>query len=302
MTDVGTAMPQPPRGRGGRHRRRRGQSMPARPSSPGVNGATAASAATTDAVTADTVAHGALTTGAVAGGGTTAAVVAAPPPPTGRAGRNLPLAIGVGLLLGALVLVPLFVYRLAFVGVLAAAVVVGIWEVVRAIQPVEARPPMIPLIVGGLGMVGMAWAAGAEALLLGLVLTVVAVVVWRIPDGPIGFQRDVTAASLVACYVPFLASFAVLLVTPDDGVRRIIAFIATVVCSDVGGYAAGVLIGRHPLAPTVSPKKSWEGLGGSVPSPGSASSFSSSTGRGGRARCSASRSPSRPRWVTLPSR
>ncbi len=37
-----------------------------------------------------------------------------------------------------------------------------------------------------------------------------------------------------------------------------------VVLSDTGGYAAGVFFGRHPMAPTVSPKKSWEGFGGSV--------------------------------------
>jgi phosphatidate cytidylyltransferase len=34
--------------------------------------------------------------------------------------------------------------------------------------------------------------------------------------------------------------------------------------SDTGGYAAGVFLGKHPMAPTISPKKSWEGFGGSV--------------------------------------
>jgi len=76
--------------------------------------------------------------------------------------------------------------------------------------------------------------------------------------------RDVTAAVFTAAYVPFLAGFAALMTAPDDGPRRITAFIATVVCSDVGGYAAGVLFGRHPMAPTVSPKKSWEGFAGSM--------------------------------------
>jgi phosphatidate cytidylyltransferase len=173
--------------------------------------------------------------------------------PKSRAGRNLPAAIGVGAGLGALVLITLFTSRLAFTVVIAAAVGVGTWELVRAIRPVEARPPFIPLVVGGVATTAMAWAGGAESLLLGLLLTVVAVVIWRIPDGPVGFQRDVTAAVLVATYVPFLAGFAVLMVAEDDGVMRIIAFIATVVCSDVGGYAAGVLAGRHPMAPTVSP-------------------------------------------------
>ncbi|GAA3390050.1 phosphatidate cytidylyltransferase [Cryptosporangium minutisporangium] len=181
-----------------------------------------------------------------------------------RAGRNLPAAIGVGVGLAALIVVTLFTSKLAFAAVIAGAVGVGIWELVRAIRPVEARPPMVPLIVGGVATIGMTWAGGTESLLLGLLLTVVAVLIWRLPDGPVGFQRDVTAAVLVAAYVPFLAGFAVLLEVEDDGVMRIVAFIATVVCSDVGGYAAGVLAGRHPMAPTVSPKKSWEGMAGSL--------------------------------------
>ena len=186
------------------------------------------------------------------------------PPPGSRAGRNLPAAIGVGVGLAAVVLVTLFTSKPAFAVVIAAAVGIGSWELVRAIRPVEARPPLVPLVVGGVATTAMAWFGGAESLLLGVLLTVVAVVIWRIPDGPIGFQRDVTAAVLVATYVPFLAGFAVLLVAEHDGVIRIITFIATVVCSDVGGYAAGVLAGRHPMAPSVSPKKSWEGMAGSL--------------------------------------
>jgi phosphatidate cytidylyltransferase len=181
-----------------------------------------------------------------------------------RAGRNLPAAIGVGVGLAVLVLVTLFTSKIAFAVVIAGAVGVGIWELVLAIRPVEARPPLVPLVVGGVGTIVMTYSGGPESLLLGLLLTVVAVVVWRIPDGPVGFQRDVTAAVLVATYVPFLAGFAVLLEVADDGVVRVVAFIATVACSDIGGYVAGVLAGRHPMAPTVSPKKSWEGMAGSL--------------------------------------
>ena len=65
-------------------------------------------------------------------------------------------------------------------------------------------------------------------------------------------------------YVPFLASFVALLLAPDDGIARVLTFIAVTIASDTGGYVAGVLFGRHPLAPGISPKKSWEGLVGSV--------------------------------------
>jgi phosphatidate cytidylyltransferase len=110
----------------------------------------------------------------------------------------------------------------------------------------------------------LAWTRGPSGLVLAFLLTVVAVLVWRLADGPVGYLRDAAAGVLVAWYVPLLAGFAVLLLVPDDGVARVLAFIATVVCSDVGGYAAGVLFGRHPMAPSVSPKKSWEGMAGSI--------------------------------------
>jgi phosphatidate cytidylyltransferase len=113
-------------------------------------------------------------------------------------------------------------------------------------------------------MIALAWYVGTEALILGLVLTVLAVMIWRLGDGPEGYQRDVTAAALIAVYVPFLAAFAVMLVRPHDGALRVVVTLAAVVLSDTGGYVAGVFFGKHPMAPTVSPKKSWEGLVGSL--------------------------------------
>jgi phosphatidate cytidylyltransferase len=113
-------------------------------------------------------------------------------------------------------------------------------------------------------MITLAWFAGVEALVLGLTLTVLATLVWRLADGPVGYHRDIVAATLIAVYVPFLAGFAVLLARPDDGHLRVIVTLAAVVLSDTGGYVAGVFFGKRPMAPTVSPKKSWEGLGGSL--------------------------------------
>jgi phosphatidate cytidylyltransferase len=90
------------------------------------------------------------------------------------------------------------------------------------------------------------------------------VLVWRLADGADGFARDVGASAFVLLYVPTLASFAVLSVHAHDGAARILAFVATVVCSDTGGYATGVMFGKHPLAPIVSKGKTWEGFAGSV--------------------------------------
>jgi phosphatidate cytidylyltransferase len=190
----------------------------------------------------------------------------APEPATsgGRAGRNLPAAIGVGVTLGAVVLVSLFTRREAFLGVVVIAIVVATWEMVRAVRADGAHPPMLPLIAGGVAMAGLAWYGGAEALILGLIATAVAALVWRLADGPAGYQRDVVAALLIAVYVPFLGGFAVLLARPEGGDLRVLAALVGVVLSDTGGYVAGVFFGKRPMAPSVSPKKSWEGAAGSL--------------------------------------
>jgi phosphatidate cytidylyltransferase len=180
------------------------------------------------------------------------------------AGRNLPAAIGVGVGLGALVIGTLFTFRFGFVVLLLVVVCGAVWELVGAVGKAEAHPPLLPLLAGTLAMDLLAWFRGDGALTVAFLLTALACFVWRLADGPVGYLRDVSTAVFVALYVPFLAGFAVLLTVPDDGARRVVTFIATVVCSDVGGYAAGVVLGRHPMAPTVSPAKSWEGFAGST--------------------------------------
>ena len=186
--------------------------------------------------------------------------------PAGRsAGRNLPAAVAVGLSLGGLILATVYSpYRWSFVVVLVGAAALGTSEIVRALRTLGAQPSLPPLLVGGAAMVVSAFRYGSTELFLGLALTVLGCVVWRLADPAEGIVRDVTASVFTAAYVPFLLGFAALLTVPADGPRRITAFVATVVCSDVGGYAAGVLFGRHPMVPSVSPKKSWEGFAGSA--------------------------------------
>jgi phosphatidate cytidylyltransferase len=183
---------------------------------------------------------------------------------SGRAGRNLPAAIAVSLGLGAFVLVPLILAKPAFPAVIAVAACAGIVELARALKTVNVFPPLIPLLAGGLLTIGLAWYAGTDALVLGVVVTIGAAMVWRLADGPAALRRDLTASVLIAVYVPFLLAFGVLLVEPDDGVWRVLSALIAVVLSDTGGYAAGVFFGKRPMAPTISPKKSWEGFAGSM--------------------------------------
>jgi phosphatidate cytidylyltransferase len=184
--------------------------------------------------------------------------------PTGRAGRNLPAAIAVGLSLILLVLASLFVWKEAFLGVIAVATGLGVWEMTRALRLTGAKPPLIPLVAGGVLMTGLAWYGSTDALTLGLLVTVLAALLWRLADGPAGLGRDLSAILLISVYVPFLLSFGVLLARPDDGPYRVLITLLAVVLSDTGGYAAGVFFGKHAMAPTISPKKSWEGFAGSV--------------------------------------
>jgi len=181
-----------------------------------------------------------------------------------RAGRNLPAAIGVGLALGALIVVSLFAYRPSFAVIVGVAVLYGCWELSRALGAADIRITLLPLLVGAAATLFAAWERGPGGLVLAVLVTLVGVLAWRLGDGASGYARDVGASALVLLYLPTLAAFAVLLVHPDDGAGRVLAFVATVVCSDTGGYAAGVMFGKHPLAPIVSKRKTWEGLAGSV--------------------------------------
>jgi phosphatidate cytidylyltransferase len=186
-------------------------------------------------------------------------------PRTSRAGRNLPAAVGSAVVLLALIAVCLATFDgFPFVFLAAAAVCVGVWELREAFAHREIEMPFEPLVVGALAMLFGAWFGGAPPLATALAVTALAVMLWRLRGGVDGFVRDATAGVFTAVYLPFLAGFVVLLLRADDGVWRVVTFILVTIASDIGGYVAGVRLGRHPMAPVISPKKSWEGFVGSA--------------------------------------
>jgi phosphatidate cytidylyltransferase len=186
-------------------------------------------------------------------------------PRTSRAGRNLVAAIGVGLTLGAVILASLLVERHFFIIVLALAAGVGTWELAGALRRGAGIVVPLPvLLAGGQAMVWLAWPFGLSGVAVSFGATALGVLLWRMRAGAEGFVRDVTAGVFTAAYVPLLTSFGTLMAVAPDGKGRVLTFLICVVASDVGGYTAGVLAGKHPMAPTISPKKSWEGFAGSM--------------------------------------
>ena len=199
-----------------------------------------------------------------------------PPAPAkdhGRAGRDLKAAIGSAVVLLGAIALSLFFWKTAFMFIVAAAVAVAIWELRKGFLAKDIDLPEQPLILGGVVMVVVAYVWGAPALVTATAVTALATMLWLLRRGIDGYVQNATASVFALIYVPFLGSFVALLLAEggrtgagldDDGVAGIITFILVTIASDTGGYVAGVLFGRHPMAPVISPKKSWEGFGGSI--------------------------------------
>jgi phosphatidate cytidylyltransferase len=181
-----------------------------------------------------------------------------------RTGRNLPAAIAIGVVLGGLVLVTLFTVKSTFLAYMGAVVGVGLWELRQALADRGISIPLIPIVAGGAAMFTLAYWYGTQPALAALAITVLVLMAWRLPGGPPGYLRDLSASVLALAWVPMLGVFVPLMLSMPDGARRTLIFILLAVCSDVGGYFAGIFTGRHPMAPGISPKKTWEGFGGSV--------------------------------------
>ena len=199
---------------------------------------------------------------------------ASPPEPTQpaartiRTGRNLPAAIGVGAVLGGLVLLTLLTVKATFLIFMGIALALGLHELATAFKSRDINLPLIPVALGGAAMVTAAYWAAGGAVLAAFALTVPAVLVYRMFGGTDGYVRDVTAGLFALAYLPLLGSCVAAMLAPSDGAKRVLIFVVLTICSDIGGYFAGITLtpftGGHPMAPVISPKKTWEGLAGSV--------------------------------------
>jgi phosphatidate cytidylyltransferase len=182
----------------------------------------------------------------------------------GRAGRNLPAAITSGVVLVVAIVLSLVFWKPAFIIIVCAAVVVAVWEMHQGLHHRGIDIPEEPLMVGGVVMVVVAYLFGAPALVTATAVTALVTMLWLLHRGVEGYVENATASVFTLVYLPFLASFVALILSEDEGVKGVITFVAVTIASDIGGYAVGVLFGKHPMAPVISPKKSWEGFAGSA--------------------------------------
>lgn len=195
-------------------------------------------------------------------------------PRKSRAGRDLPAAIAVGLLLFALVVVTLLWFHPGFIALLVVLTSLGCVELHHALQKVGMRSAVIPVVIGNVAIIGGSYAAAElqpvtnlpwHVVLLGFLgVTVMVALVWRMFGGASGFARDSAASLFIISYVPLLASFVGLILASPHGAAKVVAVFLAISGTDTGGYAVGATLGKHPMAPLISPKKTWEGFAGSL--------------------------------------
>jgi phosphatidate cytidylyltransferase len=199
--------------------------------------------------------------------------------PTPKAGRNLPAAVAVGLAMLFAVLGGLLFLPLGFVAVTTSFAVFGVWEIYRALEANGTRMPIVPVITGTVAMPFAAYFGGIESLLFAMLLSSVAVLLWRSIESAAGSANSIFAGVFTLGWVPFFISFAALPLhasggaTPlglwpggiiPDGAWQVAVMLLLVVSNDTFGYLVGASLGKHPMAPKISPKKSWEGFAGSI--------------------------------------
>ena len=184
-----------------------------------------------------------------------------------KAGRNLPAAIAVGVIMGGGALLTLLTVKATFLIYMGLALSIGLHELAGAFRTREIRIPVIPVLLGGAAMVVSAYWAAGGAVAAAFAVTLIAILTWRMPGGAEGYVKDVTGAVFATAYLALPGAAVAAMLAPADGGKRVLTFVILTVCSDIGGYFAGITLGRtgaHKMAPTISPKKTWEGLAGAA--------------------------------------
>jgi phosphatidate cytidylyltransferase len=170
-------------------------------------------------------------------------------------------------LLGGVAILTLLTVKATFLLYMGAGLAVGLKELDTALRTKGIHMPLVPAALGGAAMLTAGYWATGGAVAAAFALTVIAILAWRMRGGTRGYVRDITAGVFAVAYIPLMGSTVSAMLAAHDGGLRVITFVVLAVCSDIGGYFAGITLARnggHKMAPVISPKKTWEGLAGSA--------------------------------------
>ena len=181
-----------------------------------------------------------------------------------KAGRKLFPSIAVGLTLLGLVIASLAFERVLFLPLAIAAIIRGVWELGQALDRADIEISVPTISFCAVAIMTSAWVKDVTGLAVATAISIPFLLISGLPKGHHNFVKNATATVFATIYLPFLAGFLVVLAKPEDGLARVMTFVVVVGCNDTFGYIFGVLLGKHKLAPAISPKKTWEGLIGSL--------------------------------------
>ncbi len=189
-----------------------------------------------------------------------------------RTGRDLIVAILISLAIGAILLASLLFFKQGFILFALGASTLGTVELDRALRGAGRKVDLVPQLIAGTALVLGGYFIDPWLLWIAIFVAVAFVIVWRMlaqmaaGDGRTygDVLADVLVAGLIQLYVPFMAALAMVLLRQPGGEWWVLAYIIVAVASDTGAYVAGLSFGKHPMAPRISPKKTWEGFAGAV--------------------------------------